>query len=127
MTFRRALTVLAACTALVAVAVPSAAQDKDKQAAQEKKKLSKDEMTHYESLHSLVDAVASGKQPAPTEAKLVLHPFFLKSGQDIYIPFTLDIQPAFPRLRSACTCVPCRKIPRPPPRRTRTRRTRTRR
>src|ERR1051325_1099124 len=85
--------------ALVISSTPSFAQDKGQDKAQdkaqEKKKLSKDETTQYEALHNLVDAVTAGKQPAPSDVKLTMHPFFLKSGQDIYIPFTLELQPTF--------------------------------
>jgi hypothetical protein len=66
--------------------------------AQEKRKLNKDETTQYEALHALVDAVSSGKQPAPADVKVTMHNFFLLSGNDVYIPFTLDLSPAFTQL-----------------------------
>jgi hypothetical protein len=98
MAFRRFLACLGV-VALIGVAVPSFAQDKPQDKSQdkpqEKKKLSKDETTQYEALHNLVDAVSASKQPAPADIKLTMHPFFLKSGQDIYIPFTLEIQSGF--------------------------------
>ena len=87
MAFRRALVLAGACALAATMATPSFAQ--------EKRKLNKDETTHYEALHALVDAVSSGKQPAPADVKLTLHNYFLLSGGDVYIPFTLDLNPAF--------------------------------
>jgi hypothetical protein len=87
MAFRRAVVLAAACALAAAIATPSYAQ--------EKRKLTKDETTQYEALHALVDAVSSGKQPAPADVKLAMHTFFLLSGGDVYIPFTLDLNPAF--------------------------------
>jgi hypothetical protein len=90
MAFRRALALAAACVFAAATATPSFAQ--------EKRKLTKDESTHYEALHALVDAVAAGKQPAPGDVKLTMHNYFLLSGADVYIPFTLDLNPAFSQI-----------------------------
>ena len=87
MALRRAFACAAACALVAAIALPSYAQ--------EKRKLSKEETNHYEALHTLVDAVSSGKQPAPADVKLTMHNFFLLSGGDVYIPFTLDLNPAF--------------------------------
>ena len=87
MAFRRALVLAGACAVAATIATPSFAQ--------EKRKLNKDETPHYEALHALVDAVSSGKQPAPADVKLSLHNYFLLSGGDVYIPFTLDLNPAF--------------------------------
>jgi hypothetical protein len=87
MALRHAVACAGACALVAAIALPSYAQ--------EKRKLSKEETTHYEALHTLVDAVSSGKQPAPADVKLTMHNFFLLSGGDVYIPFTLDLSPAF--------------------------------
>src|SRR5262245_7987848 len=95
MAFRRFFACVGVLALVMGTAAPSFAQDKGQEKAPEKKKLSKDETQQYEALHNLVDAVTAGKQPAPADVKLMLHPFFLKSGQDIYIPFTLDLQPGF--------------------------------
>lgn len=87
MALRRALMIVGFFALAGAIATPSHAQ--------EKRKLSKDEAPQYEALRALVDAVASGKQPAPADVKLTMHSFFLLSGADVYIPFTLDLNPAF--------------------------------
>jgi hypothetical protein len=90
MAFRRALILAGVCALAALMATPSYAQ--------EKRKLNKDETTQYESLHALVDAVSSGKQPAPADVKVTMHNYFLLSGGDVYIPFTLDLNPAFSQL-----------------------------
>jgi hypothetical protein len=87
MAFRRALVLAGACALVTSFATSSFAQ--------EKRKLNKDETSQYEALHNLVDAVSSGKQPAPADVKVTLHNFFLLAGSDVYIPFTLDLNPAF--------------------------------
>jgi hypothetical protein len=57
------------------------------------RKLSGDERAQYDALKTLTDAVAVGKQPAPTDAKLTLHSYFLRSSDGLYIPYTLEIEP----------------------------------
>src|SRR4249919_3191852 len=85
MAFRRAFAIVGALAITAAVAAPSFAQ--------EKRKLSKDELAQYEAIHTVVDAVAAGKQPAPADAKLSFRNHFLKSGEDIYIPYTVELEP----------------------------------
>jgi hypothetical protein len=88
MAFRRASAILGALAVIVlmaAVATPSFAQ--------EKRKLSKDELTQYEAIHTVVDNVAAGKQPAPADVKVSFRNHFLKSGTDIYIPYTVEVEP----------------------------------
>ena len=90
MALRRALTVGGALLLVAAVSAPSYAQ--------EKRTLSKDEIVQFQALHALVDAVSSGKQPAPADVKLTFHNYFLSAGVDVYVPYTIDIQPAFSKL-----------------------------
>lgn len=85
MTFRRAVVVSGTLVLAAAVSVPSYAQ--------EKKRLSKDEMSQYEAIHDVVDAVSSGKQPAPADVKLTFHNYFVKAGEDVYVPYMLDVEP----------------------------------
>jgi hypothetical protein len=88
MAFRRSFAILGALAVLVvmpAAARPSFAQDT--------KKLTKDEIAQYELVRAQVDAVISGKAPAPADAKITFKPHFLKSGSDIYIPYTIDLEP----------------------------------
>jgi len=63
MAFRRASTISGAVAAalLVIASIPAFAQ--------ETRKLSKDELADYQTVHALVDAVAAGKQPAPADAR----------------------------------------------------------
>jgi hypothetical protein len=90
MAFRRALTVFAALAVSAAVATPTYAQNKDQQ-QQQKRKLTGDEQRHFESLYSLTNDVASGKTPAPADVKLKLQSHFLKSAQNVYVPYILEI------------------------------------
>src|SRR3982751_4795309 len=87
MAFRRASTVSGAVAAALLVLASATAF------AQETRKLSKEELADYQTIHALVDAVAAGKQPAPADAKITFRPHFLKSGTDIYVPYTVDLEP----------------------------------
>lgn len=85
MAFRRVFVILGALALLVAMSVPSYAQ--------ERKKLSKDETTQYQALTALVSAVTAGKQPAPAGPKVVFQNHFLKTDTGIYVPYSLGIEP----------------------------------
>src|SRR5688572_31134080 len=74
-----------------AIAGPSLAQEKPQEQQQERRKLSGDERKELEALIALVDAVAAGKQPAPADAKLKFQHHFIRSAQNVYIPYTLEI------------------------------------
>jgi hypothetical protein len=91
MALRRATALFSALTLAATIATPSLAQDKDQEQQQERRKLSGDERREYEALNTLVDAVALGKQPAPADAKLKFQHHFLRSGQNVYLPYTLEI------------------------------------
>ena len=100
MDFRRAFTTFGAVVIAAAVSVPSYAQDRGQAASQgtpqppqEKKKLSKDDLASYEAMNTLVNNVVAGKQPAPADVKLTFHNHFLKSSQNIYIPYAVDVEP----------------------------------
>lgn len=93
MNCRRALTVagVGLLTAIMASA-PLYAQDKPQgQPAQEQRKLSNDEKREYIALSDLVDAVAAGKQPAPADVNVKFQNHFLKSNENVYIPYVLQI------------------------------------
>lgn len=92
MKLRGAFTVLCAL-ALAALSAPAViGQDKgQEQAQQQQRKLSNDERKEYLALNELVDAVMAGKQPAPADVKLTFQNHFLKSNQNAYIPYLLDI------------------------------------
>jgi hypothetical protein len=92
MSFRRAFAV---CSALaLTIAAPSAAQDtKDaaKPAQPQQRKLTNDERREYIALNDLVDAVAAGKQPAPADLTLKFNHHLLKSNNNVYIPYIVEI------------------------------------
>jgi hypothetical protein len=69
---------------------PYAQNDQKKE---QQRKLSKDERTQYDALKELTDAVIAGKQPAPADAKVTWHSSFLRSAQDVYNPFILEVEP----------------------------------
>ena len=76
------------------IAVPSSAQDtsQDKAQAQpQQRKLTNDERKEYIALTELVDAVAAGKQPAPADLKLKFNHHFLKSNNNVYVPYIVEI------------------------------------
>jgi hypothetical protein len=79
--------------------VSSQAQDKDQkdkaqEQAQQQRKLSGDERREYIALSELVDAVVSGKQPAPADVKLSFQNHFLKSNANVYVPYHVEISGA---------------------------------
>jgi hypothetical protein len=105
MAFRCASAVLGTLAITVAVATPSLAQ--------EKRKLSKDEQSQYEAIHTTVDAVAAGKQPAPADVKVTFRNHFLKSGEDIYIPYSVELEPG--KIASVPAVMYVRAVAKTPP------------
>ena len=93
MAFRRASALLGSFALVAAIGVPTYAQDKAQDKPQEKRKLSKDEMSQYEGIRKIVDAVQAGKQPAPADFKITFRNHFLKSNDSVYLPFTIDLEP----------------------------------
>jgi hypothetical protein len=92
MSFRRSLAVAGAVVLAASASVPAYAQDKKPDAEQQQqRKLSNDERREYVALNELVDAVTAGKQPAPADVKIKFQNHFLKSNQNVYIPYVLEI------------------------------------
>jgi hypothetical protein len=91
MSFRRVFAVAGALALAVSASVPAYAQDKKPAPEQQQRKLSNDERREYVALSDLVDAVAAGKQPAPTDLKITFRNHFLKSAKNVYIPYILEI------------------------------------
>jgi hypothetical protein len=90
MNFRRVSSIAGALLLAAFVSSPATAQDKP--AAQEQqRKLSNDEKREYIALSDLVDAVVGGKQPAPADLKLNLQSHFLKSNENVYIPYIVEV------------------------------------
>ncbi len=92
MNFRRAFAVIGALAVAVSATTFTYAQDKGQEKqAQQQRKLSNDERKEYLALNELVDAVAAGKQPAPADLTLKFQNHFLKSNNNVYIPYIVEI------------------------------------
>jgi hypothetical protein len=116
MTFRRGFVMSGALALLAAMSVPSYAQDDmgsggmpqgqspfPQSGGTERErecpppvpagvKLSKDEISQYQKIRAVLDAVSAGKQPAPADDKVAFHNHFIKSGEDVYVPYELDLE-----------------------------------
>ncbi len=68
-------------------------QNNQAQQNNDRRKLSKDEMASYDAMNALVNNVIAGKQPAPADVKLTFRNHFLKSNNNIYVPYTVEIEP----------------------------------
>ena len=90
MNFRRVSAVAGALVLAVSVSNPSFAQDKPP-APEPQRKLSGDERRDYIALSDTVDAVMAGKEPAPADLKLKFQSHFLKSNENVYIPYIAEI------------------------------------
>lgn len=91
MSFRRAFTLLNGLALAALVTVPSYAQEKGQEQQQQQRKLSGDERREYLALTELVDTVAAGKQPAPADVKLTFQHHYLRSNENVYLPYILQI------------------------------------
>src|SRR5687767_262383 len=92
MNFRRAFAVIGALAVAVSATTFTYAQDKGQEKqAQQQRKLSNDERKEYLALNELVDAVAAGKQPAPADLTLKFQNHFLKSNNNVYVPYIVEI------------------------------------
>src|SRR5688572_26454927 len=92
MNFRRAFSVFGALA--LTVSPYASAQDTNQEKAQaqsQQRKLTNDERREYTALNELVDAVAAGKQPAPADLTLKLNHHFLKSNNNVYVPYIVEI------------------------------------
>jgi hypothetical protein len=98
MSFRRVIAAAGALVFAVSVSGPAFAQDKPPaqpaQAAQtqeQQRKLSNDERRDYTALSDFVDAVAGGKQPAAADLKLKFQYHYLKSNENVYLPYIVEV------------------------------------
>jgi hypothetical protein len=91
MTFCRVFAAAGALALAASVSFPANAQDKQPASEQQQRKLSNDERKEYVALNELVDAVAAGKQPAPTDVKLKFQNHFLRSAKNVYVPYILEV------------------------------------
>jgi hypothetical protein len=90
MNFRRVSSAAGALVLAAFVSGPALAQEKPAPQEQQRK-LSNDEKRDYIALSDLVDAVVGGKQPAPSDVKLNLQAHFLKSNENVYIPYIVEV------------------------------------
>jgi hypothetical protein len=92
MNIRRVLTVAVVCVALAGVSV-LAQQNNPQQNRRDQEKRSQQEQRDIQALVQLVDAVASGKQPAPTDIPVSwsANHFVKGVGDATYIPYTINV------------------------------------
>jgi hypothetical protein len=90
MNFRRVSAFVVAFVFAASVPIPTFAQDKPP-AKEEQRKLNNDEKRDYIALSDTVDAVMAGKQPAPADVKLKFQHHFLKSNENVYIPYIVEV------------------------------------
>ncbi|MCM3880628.1 MAG: hypothetical protein ND807_11015 [Vicinamibacterales bacterium] len=119
MALRRAFAVLGAVALMMAMPVPSFGQDypppqdprpdprmdpnqgqpqrqgqnQNQSQGQERRKLSKDELASYDAMNVLVNSVIAGKTPAPADVKLTFRNHYLKSNNNLYVPYSVDVEP----------------------------------
>ena len=91
MNFRRVSAAAGALVFAASVSVPVFAQDKPPAQQEQQRKLSNDERRDYLALSETVDAVAAGKQPAPADVKLKFQHHFLKSNENVYVPYVVEV------------------------------------
>jgi hypothetical protein len=91
MSFRRVLAVAGALVFAVSASAP--AQDKPKSPAPEpqQRKLTNDERREALALSEMVDAAMAGKQPLPSDVTLKFQHHFLKSNENVYVPYILEV------------------------------------
>jgi hypothetical protein len=90
MSFRRVSAVAGALVFAASLSVPALAQEKPAAAQEQQRKLSGDEKRDYIALSDIVDAVMAGK-PAPSDVKLKFQSHFLKSNENVYVPYVVEV------------------------------------
>ena len=88
--------VFAALIISAMLTAPAYGQSKLQEQTAEKLKLSNAEMTQYKALTGLVDAVTSGKEPAPADFTVAFHNHFIRSITNVFVPYVLEIGPGKP-------------------------------
>jgi len=91
MSFRRAFALINGLLLTGLMTAPAYAQNKGQEQQQQQRKLSGDERREYTALTELVDAVIAGKQPAPADVKLTFQHHFLRSNENVYVPYIVQI------------------------------------
>lgn len=123
MSIRRSLTAALAVASLSVLSLPVAAQQNNAQNRREQERRSQAEQRDIQALVQLADAVAAGKQPAPTDIPVAwVGNHFVRGAEGAtYIPFTLRIDPsAMPApgaalyVRAVSKAAPAAPAPAPP-------------
>jgi hypothetical protein len=91
MVFRRASGVVILALLVVASANAVAQDKRQEEKRKEEVKLSKPQLEQLEALSSLVDAVMTGKEPAPADVKLKIQQHFVKSTTNVFIPYIAEV------------------------------------
>ena len=73
------------------VSTSSYGQEQLQDKGADKLRLNKAEMSQYQALNALVDAVAAGKQVAPADVTLKFQNHFVKSAAKVFVPYVLEI------------------------------------
>jgi hypothetical protein len=89
MTLHRVFPLIVAFT--LGTASLSHGQEKLQQKDSDKARLSKAEMSQYQALNALVDAVSTGKEAAPSDVTLKFQNHYIKSATSVFIPYVLEI------------------------------------
>jgi hypothetical protein len=90
MIFRRVSSVAGPLMLALSLSVSALAQEKPP-AQEQQRKLSGDERKDYMALSDFVDQVAAGKQPMPADLKLKFQSHYLKSAENVYLPYVVEI------------------------------------
>ena len=92
MNCRRVSSVAGLLMLALSLSVSALAQEKPPAPAQEQqRKLSGDERKDYIALSDFVDQVAAGKQPVPADLKLTFQSHYLKSNENVYLPYVVEV------------------------------------
>src|SRR6187549_3884362 len=90
MIFRRVSSVAGLLMLALSLSVSALAQEKPP-AQDQQRKLSGDERKDYIALSDFVDQVAAGKQPVPADLKLTFQSHYLKSNENVYLPYVVEV------------------------------------
>jgi hypothetical protein len=91
----RALTVCSVLLAALILASSTGWSAQDKKDQKNQPKFTKDQVQEAQALVTLVDNVAAGKQPTPTDIPVTFYHHFMRSREGkAFMPYTLTIDPA---------------------------------
>ena len=91
MSFRHVFAVAVGLALISFVSASSYGQEKLQEKGADKLRLSKAEMSQYQALNALVDAVAAGTHVAPADVTLKFQNHFVRSATNVFVPYVLEI------------------------------------